>query len=267
MSEQIQNYADEIKWRNEAINCLIRAINGIELNIGDEDFFPEMVRDAIQTVRSQRHTVLILSARQILEAAEFAGLEVFASPNSDELDEEFCIRTGVIAASTGEAQYEGPLIESLLYPEDGAVALSGEQPFKEYEPVIDEGFLQVAAKYNGWAGTLASRLLSVADAGQWMTGGDTGMSSKTMLAIWLGAKSGRFHFPLDPSDFGRCWRLVEKIPAIREAFPRIGAVYPPIAPYLDNWDELSGLYTAAVESGTGKAPELYQRMKELREEK
>ncbi|EAO8868254.1 hypothetical protein C5D22_13180 [Salmonella enterica subsp. enterica serovar Newport] len=37
--------------------------------------------------------------------------------------------------------------------------MSGEQPFKEYEPVIDEGFLRQAAKCNGWAGELARRLL------------------------------------------------------------------------------------------------------------
>ncbi|WP_329600617.1 hypothetical protein R1C93_16785 [Citrobacter koseri] len=156
-----QRYEDEIRWRNDAINCLIRAINGLELNI-DEQFLPDMVQEAIQTVRSQRHTVLILSARQILEAAEFAGLDVCVDPVNDELDEEYCIRPGTIAGCPQEGlePYEGLLIESLLYPEEGAVPLSGEQPFKEYEPVIDEGFLRQAAKCNGWAGELARRLLA-----------------------------------------------------------------------------------------------------------
>lgn len=156
----MQRYNDEIKWRNDAINCLVRAINGLELNV-EEEFLPDMVQDAIQTVRSQRHTVLILTARQILEAAEFAGLDVCVDPVNDELDEEFCIRTGMIAGSPQEGfePYEGPLIESLLYPEEGAVPLSGEQPFKEYEPVIDEGFLRQAAQCNGWPGELAYRLL------------------------------------------------------------------------------------------------------------
>ncbi|ASG63802.1 hypothetical protein CEW81_16965 [Kluyvera genomosp. 3] len=153
MSEEMQRYHDEIKWRNDAINCLVRAINGLELNV-EEDFLPDMVQNAIQTVRSQRHTVLILTARQILEAAEFAGLDVCVDPVNDELDEEYCIRTGIIAGSPQEGlePYEGPLIESLLYPEEGAVPLSGEQPFKEYEPVIDEGFLRQAAQCNGWPG-------------------------------------------------------------------------------------------------------------------
>ncbi|MBJ8744053.1 hypothetical protein I5403_06030 [Citrobacter farmeri] len=266
MSEEMQRYNDEIKWRNDAINCLVRAINGLELNV-EEEFLPEMIQDAIQTVRSQRHTVLILSARQILEAAEFAGLDVCVDPVNDELDEEYCIRTGMIAGSPleGLEPYEGPLIESLLYPEEGAVPLSGDQPFKEYEPVIDEGFLRQAAQCNGWPGELASRLLVAAEIGQWIVGEDTGLSSLTMASVWLGAKSGQFSFPRDPSDFGRCWRLVEQIPAIRDAFPRIGAVYPPIAPYLEHWEELSQLYMEAIESGTGKAPELYQRMIALRE--
>ncbi|HHT8363887.1 TPA: hypothetical protein ACT3PT_003659 [Salmonella enterica] len=155
-----QRYEDEIRWRNDAINCFIRAINGLELNV-DEQFLPDMVQEAIETVRSQRHTVLILSARQILEAAEFAGLDVCVDPVNDELDEEYCIRPGTIAGCPQEGlePYEGLLIESLLYPEEGAVPLSGEQPFKEYEPVIDEGFLRQAAKCNGWAGELARRLL------------------------------------------------------------------------------------------------------------
>ncbi|EOV4197821.1 hypothetical protein [Salmonella enterica] len=155
-----QRYEDEIRWRNDAINCLIRAINGLELNV-DEQFLPDMVQEAIETVRSQRHTVLILSARQILEAAEFAGLDVCVDPVNDELDEEYCIRPGTIAGCPQEGlePYEGLLIESLLYPEEGAVPLSGEQPFKEYEPVIDEGFLRQATKCNGWAGELARRLL------------------------------------------------------------------------------------------------------------
>lgn len=100
--------------------------------------------------------------------------------------------------------------------------------------------------------------------GQWLVSGDTGSSSETMAAIFLGAKSGLFSYPHDPSDFGRCWRLVEKIPAMREAFPRIGMVYPPIAPFLNHWEELAELYVSALNGGTGKAPELYKRMQELR---
>lgn len=343
-------------FKEQQISSLIRAINGVDLDV-ELEILPPDVQDAIQTIRSQRHTVLILSAKQIMEAAEFAGLEVFADPDCDELEDEYCIRQGMIAGSSeaGLEPYTGYLIESAEYPEDGAVPLSGEQPFVDYEQVIDEGFLRSAANCNGWPGELARRLLamspceplawcfannltgmpaitvykSVADSwrdkgwditalyehpkvqdmeiaavetlkqsgytwnggqlwkpplgrapayiikdaivaiGQWLVGSDTGLSSKTLAAIFLGATDGpecRFNYPLDPSDFGRCWRLVEAVPEIRDAFPRICQVYPPMAPFINNWDELSALYVTAVKSGTGKAPELYQRMKELRAE-
>lgn len=143
------------------ISSLIRAINGLEPETEEGDL-PPVVQDAIRTVKSQRHTVLILTAKQIMEAAEFAGLDVFADPDNDELDEEYCIRPGIIRGfpEAGQEEYAGYLIESALYPEEGAVPLSGEQPFTEYEPVIDEGFLQAAAKCNGWAGALARQLLA-----------------------------------------------------------------------------------------------------------
>jgi len=254
----------------QQISSLIRAIYGLDLAIPDESM-PQQVAEAILTVQSQRHTVLILTARQILEAAEFAGLEVFVEPDSDELECEYCIRPGTIAASPGEefGEYNGYLIESVEYPEDGAVPLSGEQPFIEHESVIDSGFLQLAAKHTGWAGALAKRLQDVAALGQWFVGSDTGMSSQTMAAIFLGATAGngvRFCYPRDPADFGRCWRLVEAVPAIRDAFPVMRQVYPALTPFIDHWDELSALYLAAIESKTGKAPALYQRMNELRAE-
>lgn len=270
MSESIERLKQANLVKDNEIVSLVRAINGLDLDIEDESLSP-MVLEAIRTVKSQRHTVLILTARQIMEAAEFAGLEVFVEPDSDELDHEYCIRSGTILASPDEGleAYDGYLIESAEYPEDGAVPLSGEQPFVEYKPVIDEGFLQQAAKHTGWAGALAKRMLSIGAVGQWFIGDDTGMSSKTMAAIYLGATAGdggRFRYPLDPADFGRCWRLVDGIPAIRDAFPRMRQIYPPLTPFIEHWDELSALYVAAVENGTGKAPALYQLMKELRAE-
>lgn len=270
MSENTEQLNQVIVQKDHEIVNLVRAINGLDFDVEDEGL-SSMVQEAIRTVRSQRHTVLILTAKQIMEAAEFAGLEVFAEPDSDELEHEYCIRNGTIQASPGEGleAYTGYLIESAEYPEDGAVALSGEQPFVEYEPVIDDGFLHLAAKHNGWAGALAKRLLAVSAVGQWFVGADTGMSSKTMAAIFLGATAGdggRFRYPLDPSDFARCWRLVDAIPAIRDAFPVMRQVYPALTPFIEHWDELSALYVAAVDSKTGKAPDLYQRMKELRAE-
>ena len=98
--------------------------------------------------------------------------------------------------------------------------------------------------------------------GEWMTSWDTGVSSETMAAIALGAEKGRFDAPHDPSDFGRCYRLVQKVPAIRGAFSRIGELVPAFAGILREWDELCRLYERDLH--TGSSEELYRRIKELR---
>ncbi|MDP8648028.1 hypothetical protein [Serratia marcescens] len=99
---------------------------------------------------------------------------------------------------------------------------------------------------------------------EWFVSRDTGISSETMAAIHLGAEKGRFNPPLDPSDFGRCYRLLEKAPSIRASFSRIGQLCPAFKPLLDNWDELCDLFKQ--EASSGRAPRLYRRMQDLLEE-
>lgn len=98
---------------------------------------------------------------------------------------------------------------------------------------------------------------------EWFVSRDTGSSSETMAAIHLGAENGRFNPPLDPSDFGSCYRLLEKAPSIRESFSRIGQLCPAFKPLLDNWDELCDLFQQ--EASSGRAPRLYRRMQDLLE--
>lgn len=104
---------------------------------------------------------------------------------------------------------------------------------------------------------------SLRKIGEWFRSHDTGVSSETMAAIFLGAKKGDFDGPLDNSDFGRCYRLVKKVPEIREAFRKIGKRVPAFAGILRNWDELARLY----EEGDRSRRALYDRIKELRNEK
>lgn len=98
--------------------------------------------------------------------------------------------------------------------------------------------------------------------GEWLRSHDTGVSSETMVAIALGAEKGRFDAPYDPSDFGRCYRLVQKIPEIRDAFDRIGELVPAFAGILREWDDLCRIYERDLKSGGSQ--ELYDRIKELR---
>lgn len=98
--------------------------------------------------------------------------------------------------------------------------------------------------------------------GNWLAGDDVGTSSRTMVAIALGATEGDFDAPHDPSDFGRCYRLVKAVPAIRESFLTISMRVPAFLRILHNWDELCTIYVRDLNSG--KSSELYQRIKELR---
>lgn len=102
---------------------------------------------------------------------------------------------------------------------------------------------------------------------EWMLGDDTGVSSETMVAVACGInrrpKSAfRVDAPYDPSDFGRCYRLVQQIPEIRNSFHHIGKAVPVFAGILENWDELVELYLRDLP--TGRSDELYKRIKQLR---
>lgn len=101
--------------------------------------------------------------------------------------------------------------------------------------------------------------------GNWLRSDDTGISSETMAAITLGADSGDFDAPHDGSDFGRCYRLVEAVPEVRAAFPRIAALVPAFAGILAAWDELAAIYLRDLP--TGLSQDLYDRIKSLRADK
>ncbi len=100
----------------------------------------------------------------------------------------------------------------------------------------------------------------------WLTSGDTGISSKTIWSVLMPHKINEWYWhpdvPQDPSDFGRCYRLLKVMPAWRERLPEVAAVYPEWKPFVDAWDELTELYEK--EFPTGVAGKLYERMQKLR---
>ena len=100
--------------------------------------------------------------------------------------------------------------------------------------------------------------------GEWFRSHKTGVSSETMAAIAMGAKVGRFDAPYDPSDFGRCYGLVQQVPAIRNYFDQIAELVPVFSGILREFDVLCDLYDRDYSSGCSQ--ELYDRIKELRKE-
>ena len=104
----------------------------------------------------------------------------------------------------------------------------------------------------------------LAAIGQWLASHHTGVSSKTMLAIALGANMGDFDAPYDEGDFLRCYRLVKIVPRIVDAFDRIGELCPPFAGILREWPELVRMHERAKRSDWNDQTLLYKRIRELR---
>ncbi len=96
---------------------------------------------------------------------------------------------------------------------------------------------------------------------KWVTGGDTGVSSLTIWAVMMGVKPEHGSYPYDPSDFGRCYRLLKLMPEWRSRLREVVMDYPEWRDLVHNWDELEKLFEE--ESPSGTCPKLYRRMQEL----
>lgn len=98
---------------------------------------------------------------------------------------------------------------------------------------------------------------------QWAKSWDTGMSSMTIYNFMTRGRIGvlRVEIPHDPSDFGRCYRLLKVAPRWRAMMPEMGRALPEWAKLCDAWSELEALYEEEWPSGA--APKLYARIREL----
>lgn len=104
---------------------------------------------------------------------------------------------------------------------------------------------------------------------EWALSGDTGISSETIVRVAMGISGKQYlgdeiglDAPYDVSDFGRCYRLLEKIPELRPAVDLAGKSLKVWKPIAKAWDELTALYRK--ELSNGRAPLLYTRLRELR---
>lgn len=116
---------------------------------------------------------------------------------------------------------------------------------------------------------------------EWLMGGDTGVSSKAICAHMAGIAGGHRNqawpdVPHDPSDFGRCYRMLKLFPEWVERIPEMAAREPTDAnrnvlwaKLAPAWGELTALYEEeARPAADGKwtvdaAPRMYARMREL----
>lgn len=115
----------------------------------------------------------------------------------------------------------------------------------------------------------------IARLATWLASGDTGVSSCTLALVAMGATKGHFDAPHDMDDFGRCYRLVEAAPVLREHFEKVGYLVPAFARILANWDSLAEQYLKAQSSRKRRGEfhemaqlqrDFYERLQSLRNE-
>ncbi len=105
---------------------------------------------------------------------------------------------------------------------------------------------------------------------QWLQSGDIGISSCSIFTA-ITKRIAPFtrdndNWPKDPSDFGRCFRLLERFPTWRTELKQVSLKYPAWGPMIDVWPELEALYQEEIKNPRGMAPKLYARLQRLGEE-
>lgn len=101
---------------------------------------------------------------------------------------------------------------------------------------------------------------------EWIISADTGTSSKTIWAVMMfieinNPRSWNYGTPSDPSDFGRCYRLLQSIPEWRDRLTEIPPLFPAWGPIVREWDTLTALWEEEDPlGGRFKLEELLQRL-------
>lgn len=104
---------------------------------------------------------------------------------------------------------------------------------------------------------------------QWLANGERGVSSETIVHYVTGIKTNDWYdHPVDPSDLGRCVKLLEMCPELVEGFkekmPRVSVVWERL---VDHWDELIAMLDEEVpgwrHGERGSARKTYDMMQKL----
>ena len=124
---------------------------------------------------------------------------------------------------------------------------------------------------------------------EWFLVGNTGVSSKTIVAKAIGVTPGHSGYPRDPSDFKRCYDLLQSVPDLYDYLPLLKEPFPGedrsyIQHYggdmhgaslrkcdvwtvlVDNWHELERVYEKELSRDDDRMPELYKKMQDLRKQ-
>lgn len=78
----------------------------------------------------------------------------------------------------------------------------------------------------------------------WFSNAERGMSSETMWHCFMGLKPARICYPHDPSDFSRCYKLLEAVPEwkSRAYMNRLKNLSTEWRNLVDNWEKLTKMF-------------------------
>lgn len=100
---------------------------------------------------------------------------------------------------------------------------------------------------------------------EWLLSDDTGASSRAIAShMALGKSDGSF--PWDPSDIGRCFRLLDVIPEWKNRIEEMGIYSKILVLLADKWQEIYDCMEAEVGIDWRKgrsAPKTYDLMKRV----
>lgn len=107
---------------------------------------------------------------------------------------------------------------------------------------------------------------TAARADWWWENGERGVSSETIFCACSGRSLHQADYPYDPADFRRCHRLLEIVPEWRLELERVTRRWPWFGPFERRWPEFERLWEEERKNSDGKAPRLYEALKEARVE-
>ena len=101
--------------------------------------------------------------------------------------------------------------------------------------------------------------------GNWLLNGDTGSSSEALCGMFLGGETKYISYPHDPSDLNRCVKFLDCVDESKRytLIFYMGTKSKQWKAISDNWIELMKLYKKECRKGWGRAPMLYEKMKEI----
>lgn len=104
---------------------------------------------------------------------------------------------------------------------------------------------------------------------EWLAHGERGISSETIFSALTGVdalRGGWQSHPHDPSDLGRCIKLLDSVPELQPLMYKMMHVSPHWFGLMSRWDELVALYRHEKSiHGAISAPKTYQMMKSILE--